>query len=265
LHNDDSSHRARVDYLFHRFIKEVRNDIPPDLSVNILESLRDLLSIDVQIPEPDDADLDPLSEAVKDTSFDSQLYLYETAGILSSLLSKNHEQQTSVLLSLVKPLMEGLSENFQSFNSKGPEDIVPIVKVHHIIMALGNIAKGFPDYPAVIPERHVFPPLDVFAEMAQAILVCLKAMNTLKVIRDAVSAKFPMSYGMMTLFAQTRFAFARILATAGARVTEFIPVLMAALLAHFEPTELIDFMNLIGLSIHKLQVRSLPHDYNYSF
>ena len=28
---------------------------------------------------------------------------------------------------------------------------------------------------------------------------------------------------------------------------------MANLLAHFEPTELIDFMNFIGLSIHKLQ------------
>jgi exportin-T len=62
--------------------------------------------------------------------------------------------------------------------------------------------------------------------------------------------------------AQTRFAFARIMATAGARVTEFIPVLMAALLAHFEPTELIDFMNLIGLSIHKLQVMFLPRLYS---
>ncbi|KAK2463400.1 hypothetical protein APHAL10511_004486 [Amanita phalloides] len=236
LHNSNSSHRSRVDYLFHRFIKEVRNDIPPDLSVSILDSLRDLISIEVRIPETEDGDLDPLSEAVKDTIFDSQLYLYETTGILCSLLSKDHERQTKVLLSLVKPLMNELSEYFQRFTLEGSEDIVPIVKVHHIIMALGNIAKGFPDYPATIPERHVFPPLDVFAEMAQAILVCLKAMNTLKVIRDA-----------------TRFAFARILATAGARVTEFIPALMAALLAHFEPSELVDFMNLIGLSIHKLQ------------
>lgn len=185
-------------YLFHRFIKEVRNDIPPDLSVSILDSVRDLLPIEVLIPEPEDSDLDPLSEAIKDMTFESQLYLYETAGILCSLLSKNHEQQSSVLLSLVKPLMEELSENFQHFTTKGPEDIVPIVKVHHIIMALGNIAKGFPDYPAVIPEGHVFPPLDVFAEMAQAILVCLKAMNTLKVIRDAVSAELCMLNHIVT-------------------------------------------------------------------
>ncbi|KAF8638342.1 hypothetical protein AX17_002362 [Amanita inopinata Kibby_2008] len=236
LHNDNSSHRSRVDYLFHRFIKEVRNDISPDLGVSILDSLRDLLTVQVRIPEPEDAELDLLSEAIRDSAFDSQLYLFETAGILCSLLFKNPEQQTRVLLSLVKPLMDELSKNFQAFNTRGPEDIIPIVKVHHVIMALGNIAKGFPDYPATIPERYIFPPLHVFSEMAQAILVCLKAMNTLKVIRDA-----------------TRYAFARILASAGARVTEYIPTLMSELLAHFEPTELVDFMNLIGLLIHKLQ------------
>jgi exportin-T len=58
-------------------------------------------------------------------------------------------------------------------------------------------------------------------------------------------------------FDQTRFAFARILATAGPRVTHFIPTLMTNLLAHFEPSELADFMNFIGLLIHKLQVCSL--------
>lgn len=53
---------------------------------------------------------------------------------------------------------------------------------------------------------------------------------------------------------QTRFAFARILATAGSTVTHSIPPLMSNLLAHFEPSELVDFMNFIGLLIHKLQV-----------
>jgi exportin-T len=53
---------------------------------------------------------------------------------------------------------------------------------------------------------------------------------------------------------QTRFAFARILACAGPSVTHFIPQLMSNLLAHFEPSELVDFMNFIGLLIRKLQV-----------
>lgn len=44
---------------------------------------------------------------------------------------------------------------------------------------------------------------------------------------------------------------------------------MANLLVHFEPSELVDFMNFIGLLIHKLQVSLHSHVYyvqllNYS-
>jgi hypothetical protein len=53
---------------------------------------------------------------------------------------------------------------------------------------------------------------------------------------------------------QTRSAFTRILATTGSYITHLIPLLMTNLLAHFEPTELIDFMTFIGLLVHRLQV-----------
>ncbi|RDB26055.1 Exportin-T [Hypsizygus marmoreus] len=234
LHNESPAFRLRLYYLFHRFIKESRNDIPTDICASIIQSIQDLLPIEVEIPEMDETEEDPLTEAVKSSTFDSQLYLYETAGILCSLLFKMPEQQTSLLLSLVKPLMDDLSINLQA-STKGTQDFIPIVKVHHIIMALGNISKGFPDYPPSLPQGYILPPIDVFAQVAQAILVCLEAMNVYKVVRDA-----------------TRFAFARILATAGPSVTHFIPPLMSNLLAHFEPSELVDFMNFIGLLIHKL-------------
>lgn len=147
--------------------------------------MRDLLTIEVEIPELEDADADLLTESVKSSTFDSQLYLYETVGILCSLVFKTPEQQSTLLLSLVKPLMSELSVNLQA-STKGGQDITPIVKVHHIIMALGNISKGFPDYPPSLPEGYILPPLEVFAQVAQAILVCLEAMNVFKVVRDAV-------------------------------------------------------------------------------
>ncbi|KAF9003929.1 armadillo-type protein [Cyathus striatus] len=224
LHNDNSSFRSRLYYLFYKFIKENRNEIPADIVFNIISA------------EPEEPDTDILSEAVRGSTFDSQLYLYETAGILCSIISRTPEQQANLLLSLVKPLMDELSANLQVFQQKGSEDLIPIVKVHHIVMALGNIAKGLPDYPSTITEGYTLPPLDVFREVAQAILVCLEAMNVFKVVRDA-----------------TRSAFARILATAGPTVTSYIPSLMGNLLAHFEPSELVDFMNFISLLIHKLQ------------
>ncbi|THV03246.1 ARM repeat-containing protein [Dendrothele bispora CBS 962.96] len=234
IHNQSSSFRSRLYYLFYKFIKDSRNDIPPEIAPNISQSIRDLLAIEVHLPDPEEVEIDVLTDAVKHSAFDFQLYLFETVGILCSLLFKNHEQQKTVLLSFVKPLMDDLSAALQAFQ-KGDQDVVPVIKLHHIIMALGNTAKGFPDYPSPLPDGYILPPLDVFAEVAQAILVCLENTNSFKVVRDA-----------------TRFAFARILATAGPTVTHFIPSLMSNLLVHFEPSELIDFMNFIALLIHKL-------------
>ena len=245
-------------YLFHKFIKEGRNDIPTEICANIIATIHDLLQIQAEIPELEDSDGDFLADGVRTSTFDSQLYLYETAGVLCFLLFKTPEQQASLLLSLVKPLMDELSTNLQAA-TKGSQDLVPIVKVHHIIMALGNISKGFPDYPSPPHEGYKLPPLDVFAQMAQAILVCLEAMNVFKVVRDAVRVsllEFPILCTNSLM--QTRFAFARILASAGPSVTHFIPPLMSNLLTHFEPSELVDFMNFIGLLVHKLQVCPFP-------
>ncbi|KAF5377324.1 hypothetical protein D9757_008003 [Collybiopsis confluens] len=229
------------------FFKECRNDVPLEFVPNIAQSIRDLLPIEVQLPNPEEIETDMLTDAVKSSSFDAQLYLFETLGILISLMYKSPVDQKALLLSFVKPLMDELSEALQasaSLNLKelaaGGDviDITPVVRLHHLIMALGNTAKGFPDYPLTVPANYILPPVDVFAEIAQAILVCLENTNVIKFIRDA-----------------TRFAFARILATAGPNVTHFIPPLMGNLLVHFEPTELVDFMNFIGLLIFKLQAQ----------
>ncbi|OAX43155.1 ARM repeat-containing protein [Rhizopogon vinicolor AM-OR11-026] len=235
LHNPDSTIRSRTYYLFHRFIKEGRNDISEELAVNLVEGIRDLLNIQVDIPTLDSPDDDLLEEAIKNPGlFDSQLYLFEIVGTLISLVSKSPEQQANILLSIVTPLLDELSSNLPA--AQGGKDVMSILRIHHSIMALGNIAKGFPDYPSPVPEGYAFPSLDVFRQVARAILGCLEAMNVFKDVRNA-----------------TRHAFARIIATTGSSVTQLIPSLMANLLAQFEPSELVDFMNFIGLLIHKLQ------------
>ncbi|EIW83859.1 ARM repeat-containing protein [Coniophora puteana RWD-64-598 SS2] len=245
VHSSDRTVRSRVYYLLHRFIREVRNDISPDVAVNLVDGIRDLLAIEVELPA-DTPEEEMLAEAIKSPGlFDSQLYLFEAVGTLLSLLGKSPEQQASMLLGIVTPLLETLSVNLQAAKAAAQRaqgqqvqgaDIVPVLKVHHTIMALGNIAKGFPDYPNPVPEGYALPPLDVFREVAQAILVSLEALNVYKAVRDA-----------------TRYAFARIIATTGSNVIHLIPPLMANLLAHFEPSELVDFMNFIGLLIHRLQ------------
>jgi len=185
LHNDNAQYRSRLFYLFYRFIKELRGEIPADIAPGIIDSIRDLLHVQVDIPELEEPEQDLLTEATQSGSFDAQLNLFETVGTLVSLL-KNPSEQAVLLRSLVTPLMDELSVNFQAFRANGAADIIPIVKVHHIIMALGNIAKGYPDYPSNTQSAYLPESMQVFGEVAQAILVCLEAMNIFKPLRDAV-------------------------------------------------------------------------------
>jgi len=219
-----------------------------------VEGIRDLLIIQVDIPTLDNPDDDLLEEAIKNPGlFDSQLYLFETVGTLISLVSKSPEQQANMLLSVVTPLLDELSSNLPA--AQGGEDAMPILRIHHSIMALGNVAKGFPDYPSPVPEGYTLPSLDVFRQVARAILVCLEAMNVFKDVRNAVRHRSVLDMSEADHHLQTRHAFARIIATTGSSVTHLIPPLMVNLLTQFEPSELVDFMNFIGLLIHKLQVR----------
>ena len=71
----------------------------------------------------------------------------------------------------------------------GPQDVLPVLKVHHFIRALGNIAKGFPDAPVPTPPNYTPPEwVGVFDQVADAVLVSLGAMAGWKIIREAVSA-----------------------------------------------------------------------------
>ena len=189
IHNSDSGVRSRVFYLLYKFLKEDRNEISPEVAETLLNGIRDVLPIQVELPEVEGPDVDILAEAVNtSTIFDHQLYLFESAGILISLTFKTPEKSETLLLSVVDPLLEELSRCLQAV--KGPQDVLPIVKVHHIIMALGNVAKGFPETPSPVPETYILPPIAVFRRMAQAIIFSLEAMNVFKIVRDAVCATF---------------------------------------------------------------------------
>lgn len=236
LHHSDSAVQSRVFYLFQRFIRESKSEVPTPLALTLLQGVQDLLVPKIDLPEldnPEEQDL--MTEAIANQGFfDAQLYLFETVGLLVSLFSKERDQQAALLHSVLDPLL-GQLRGALAAPAKNAQDVLPILTIHHVMMALGNIAKGFPEYPTPPPEGYVLPPAE-FQEVANAILLSLEAMNTFKPVRDAA-----------------RFAFARILATTGPTTAHLIPRLMANLLAHFEPSELADFMNFIALLIHKLQ------------
>ena len=193
VHHPLTHVRSRVFYLFYKFIKEDRNEIPVGLVITLLDGIRDVLNIQAELPEPDTgSEQDLLAEAINNPGlFDSQLYLFEAAGILTSMTFKTPDENKALMQSIVQPLLDQLSLNLQKVISSGAsaqQDILPIVTIHHVIMALGNVAKGFPDMPSPLPDTYILPPIDIFRQMTQAIIVSLEAMNVFKIVRDAVSS-----------------------------------------------------------------------------
>lgn len=207
--------RSRSYYIFYRFLKEIRSLIPQALIPSLIDSIRDTLVVHVELPEIDTdvvsaagGLIELLGEAVGMASvFDSELYMFESAGILLSLLGSSSaangnvngatngtatstvnghtSPQTELMNSLVLPLLTTLSQEIQQSTSHPltiPEDVIPVLKAHHIIMALGQLCKGFPDNPSAggVPE-------EVFRSIAEAFVGSLDALQEYKVIRDAVS------------------------------------------------------------------------------
>ncbi|KAG9091743.1 pre-tRNA nuclear export protein [Ceratobasidium sp. UAMH 11750] len=233
IHHPKESVRRRVFYIFYKFIKDCKMEIPAEYVTTIIDSLRDVLVVRAELPEPESSDQDLLSEALSSAGlFDSQLYLFESVGTLVSLLSKEPEKQATVLQSITNPLLTSLEQSIQT-PINGPQDILPILQAHHVIRALGSVSKGFPDVATPVPAPAW---VLVLKQVAEAILVSLEAMNQHRAIRDA-----------------SRFAFARIIASTGSNITQYILVLMNRLIRQSQPVELVDFLSFLSFTVHKLQ------------
>ncbi|KAH7106341.1 ARM repeat-containing protein [Auriculariales sp. MPI-PUGE-AT-0066] len=246
VHSSDRSVQSRAFYLFQKFVKDLRSDITPQLVPTLVNGLRDVLVPVVVLSDSADSSgrsspatpSDALDDAVaQPTIFDSQMHLYESLGALTSLLYETPNEHAALLRSVVQPLLDELSNGLSAVSAATASDnLLSILKVHHVISALGGIARGYPDFPRTPTADFVPPPVEVFQQMAQGILVALDTLNVFKAIRSAA-----------------RTAFGRLFAAAGEHVVQLMPALMRSLLSHFDPTELSEFVNFMSHLAHKLE------------
>lgn len=95
-HNRSIAVRNRVNYLFLRFVKDTREQLPHTFVRQILESLQDVLVVKVTLPVVGPNE-DPLEEALKRSTFDYQLDLYEACGNLLHVLRVESSEQVLLL------------------------------------------------------------------------------------------------------------------------------------------------------------------------
>ena len=209
VHHDHVKVKTRSWYLFLRFIKSLRQQLG-NIAPTVIQALADLLPIKAELSEETSDDDDMSSDEndqSADATFTSQLYLYEAIGCICSVHAVPVEDQVVYVQSVIDPLFTDLEGHLGAARA-GDERAA--LQVHHLIMALGTLARGFSDWTpgntsptAATPAKAIS---EVFARTAEAILVALESLNSSLEIRTAA-----------------RFAFSRLIGVLGNRVLPQLP------------------------------------------
>ena len=208
VHHDHPKVKLRSWYLIQRFVKHVRLHIG-NIAETITQALGDLLPIKAEIPENGSENDEEISSSDDGQSanarFTSQLYLYETVGCITSVKAVPIDNQVLLIRSVMSPLFSELESNLAQAGIGGK---YARLQVHHLIMALGTLARGFSDWnPAQTSTSPPAPAVsDEFARASEAVLVALEALKDSFEIREA-----------------GRFAFSRFIGVLGNRILPQLP------------------------------------------
>ncbi|KAI9817832.1 MAG: pre-tRNA nuclear export protein [Pycnora praestabilis] len=200
IHHDHIKVKTRSWYLFHRFAKQLRAQLG-NVAQTVIESISDLLIIKAELPPEGSGDDDMSSEEndqSADAIFTSQLYLFETIGCISSTSAIPVDKQVLYAQSVMNPLFANMQ------NHLGPAkngDERAKLQIHHVIMALGTLARGFSDWmpgntstSSTAPANEIS---EIFGQAGDAILVALESLKSSLDIRGAARSAFSRLIGVL--------------------------------------------------------------------
>lgn len=233
VHSNHVKIRTRSWYLFYRFVKQLRNQLG-NVSQTVIQAVADLLTIKAELPE-DNGDDDMSSDAndqSADAVFTGQLYLFEAVGCVASTSSVPLENRMVYARMLVGPLISDLEQHLALAKSG---DERALLQVHHLIMAIGTLAKGFCDWTP--GSAGAPPPAELageFSAAGEAILTALEAFSNSMDIRTGA-----------------RFAFSRMLGVLGSSILQKLPRWIDGLLSQTSTKdEMATFLRLLDQVVY---------------
>ncbi|KAG0225933.1 pre-tRNA nuclear export protein [Mortierella sp. GBA43] len=256
LHHPIPANRTRVWYLFWRFTKDLKAKLAPFVQT-VLTSIQDVLTVEASLPPMLTPDFD--LSTYKDQTFETKTYLFEAVGLLISQDAIPAQQQFEYLSAVVTPFLTEIQNSLgacraiqQSSNgtiseiagvgagSPRHQDLELVWTLHHRLMALGGMAKGFPDVltnkKGAAAGATGGPCAQIFKQVAEITLVSLETLSRFEVIRSAA-----------------RFTFGRLINCLGQDSQPYLPPLITGLLQECSIMELVDFLPFMGQVAHKFK------------
>jgi exportin-T len=207
--------KARAWYLTQRMIRQLRSHVGVAAEA-VVQSLQDLLVIRAELPN--DHDVDDMSsdaDSGNDSIFTSQLYLFEAVGCICGATSVPLEKQVQYISVVMQPTFAEIERSLEP--AKGGNELA-LLQVHHSLMALGTLARGYSDFnPGITSQSGGSEPAaevkQAFSRVSQAALVSLTALKSSFQIRTAA-----------------RFAFSRLMGMTGRQMIQDLPAWVDGLL-----------------------------------
>ncbi|KAF9898864.1 pre-tRNA nuclear export protein, partial [Lobosporangium transversale] len=263
LHHPISANRTRAWYLFWRFSKDLKYRLTPYVQT-VLTNIQDVLTIEGSLPPMLAPDFD--ISTYKDQIFETKTYLFEAVGLLISQDSIPAQQQVEYLSAVMTPFLTEIQASLeacrtiqQSSNgiigggagvgvgSPRHNEMETVWTLHQRLMALGSVAKGFPDVMNAKKTSNTAtgagtgagaggPCAQIFKQVAEITLIALETLSRFEIIRAAA-----------------RFTFGRLINCLGQDVQPYLPTLITGLLQECSVVELVEFLPFMGQVAHKFK------------
>lgn len=233
VHDNHVRVRRRSWYLFQRFVKSLRQHIG-DIAETVLQAIGDLLVINAELPKDSgDDEMSSEENQGEDSAFESQLCLFDAVGCLSSTKSIPEQKQVLFAQTIMNPLFMDMEKNLRAAKSG---DSRAVLQIHHNIMALGTLARGFSNWAPSTASGT--PPGELVSEefknAAEAILVSLESLSGFTNVREA-----------------TRYSFSRMVGVLGPKILPMLPRWIEGLLAeNSTKDEMLTFLKLLEQVVH---------------
>lgn len=193
-HSTNARVRLRSWYLLQRFVRQQRHNVGP-VADALVPNLQDLLVINAELPRRNEEE--DSEEESSDNTFSSQLSLFETIGCIISTSNVPADKQIQYAQVVMQPIFTDIQKNLGIASSSKQA----CLQVHHDIMALGNIARGYFEWHGTntfqaatnIPNAIK----EAFSQVSEVTLVALESLKSSFEIRTAARFTFSRLLGMV--------------------------------------------------------------------
>ncbi|KAG0682253.1 pre-tRNA nuclear export protein [Pichia californica] len=192
-------------YLLYRFLKLTKPKINDYIIEELIKSLLPLLNFNnfevilnknknnnkslTNSIESSLNDLD-LSLIEETGSFENQLYLFESVGLLITFIN-NEDLKLSIFENVLQPLFLNL-ENGITSNSNLNLNLNILIQVHHSLISIGNLLKGFENIKIEFLNNIKF--LNIINQISQVIMITVENFINFNIIREAIQFCIVRSY-----------------------------------------------------------------------